>query len=113
VGRGAVGIPGFPLGVGFAATTGAGLGLFATGGGGFAARELPGRELAGESLDAVGVFFHGVADPFAGAMPGNADTGLADASAITGAGLVTAFAGTGRRAGGGGAAAAGGGTNCK
>lgn len=115
VGRGALGTGGLPgtLGAGLLAMGGAGLGLLATGGGGFGASELPGRELAGESPDddAVGVFFHGVADPFAAAMPGNTDIGLADASAITGAPravlFAAGFAGTGRlRAGGGGAASA-------
>ena len=59
------------------------MGLFATGGGGgLPARELPGREVAGVvTLELFAVFatdfFHGVADPFDGAIPGNTATGLA------------------------------------
>lgn len=123
VGRGALGTGGLPgtLGApGLLATGGAGLGLDATGGGGFVAIELPGLELAGESLDdeAVGVFFHGVADPFAAPIPGKTDTGFAEASAVTGAAravvVAAGFPGTGRlRAGGGGAAAAGAGASSK
>jgi len=55
------------------------------GGGGLPARELAGLELAGElssePLDAATVFFQGVAEPFAGVMPGKTDTGLAETSA--------------------------------
>jgi hypothetical protein len=91
------------------------------------ARELEGLELAGvlsdEPLVAPGAFFHGVDDPFDGAIPGKTDTGLADESAATdligmlaaeGAGVgltvvevVAAVDGGGRRFGGGGGAAAG------
>jgi hypothetical protein len=122
VGRGALGTGGFPgtLGAGLLPTGGVGFGLVATGGGGFGASELPGRELAGESSDddAVGVFFHGVADPLAAAMPGKTDTGLADALAVTGAARVVfeAAGGPGTalfRAGGGGAAAAGAGAGSR
>ncbi len=86
MGLGAVGTGGFPgaLGVGFAATTG-GLGFAATGGGPLDAKELDGRELAGESSGVellVGVFFHGVAEPFAAAMPGKTATGFAFAFAV-------------------------------
>lgn len=73
--------------LGFDATGGGtGLGLVATGGGGFAPNELEGRELAGVLLDdpladtAAG-FFQGAAEPFDGTRPGKTATGLADASA--------------------------------
>lgn len=96
------------------------MGFVATGGGGFPASELPGLEFPGESLDAVGVFFHGVEDPFAGPMPGKTDTGFADASAVKGeartvlVAVAAGLAGTGRlRAGGGGAAAAGAGASSR
>lgn len=82
----------FPTGgfgeAGFAAT-GGGLGLEATGGG-----TLP---LAG-----VSDFFQGVVDPLAAAIPGNTDTGLANASAAS---VGAAGVGTGRVLGGGGGAA--------
>lgn len=77
---------GLPL-LGFDATGGgAGLGLVATGGGGFTPNELEGRELAGVLLgdplaDAAGGFFQGAAEPFEGARPGKTATGLADTSA--------------------------------
>jgi len=113
---------GFGGALGFAAT-GGGLGLFAIGGGGLAAMELEGRELGGVLFDepllvAAGVFFQGVADPLAGAIPGKTDTGLADESAAMGltgilgedtARVVDAAAGIeggGRRLGGSGAATA-------
>jgi len=104
----AVGIGGLPptgLAAGFGgapgfAAIGGGLGLFAIGGGGLAARELPGLELAGvlldEALAVPGVFFHGVADPLDGPMPGKTDTGLADESATTDlTGTLAAAAGAG------------------
>ena len=52
------------------------MGLLATGGGG-------GREVAGEDpfVPVGAVFFHGAADPFAAAIPGNTDTGFAMGSA--------------------------------
>ena len=125
-GRGAVGIGGFPPATGglgapglLAKGGGVGLGLFATGGGGgLPARELPGREAAGvlalEPFAVVaGDFFHGVADPFDGAIPGNTATGFAEASAVTGLATIFGAAGApgGRGAagggGGGGGAAAG------
>lgn len=87
-GLGAAGLPTGGLGgaPGFAAT-GGGFGLFATGGGGPRAIELEGLELAGvlsvEPLVALGAFFHGVADPLDGAIPGKTDTGFADESAAT------------------------------
>jgi len=128
VGGGALPPPGFGAGglgarPGFA-PTGGGLGLLATGGGGFEPIELAGREFTGvasEELPPVAGFFHGVFDPLAGAMPGNTDTGFADACAGTdlkdggaaAAGLGAAGAGAGagvgagigRRFGGGGGAA--------
>jgi hypothetical protein len=100
-----------PLTAGLAATGGAGLGFVATGGGDLAAAGLPGREPAGlESLSALWVaFFHGAAEPFAGAIPGKTETGLALASGATdlttsAAALFAAGVGMGRRAGGGGGA---------
>ena len=83
----AVGTGGFPgiLGaVGLVATGGGGAGFFpigGAGGAGFAPAVLDGRELAGVvPVDAAGVFFHG-ATPLEGPMPGNTDTGFAEASA--------------------------------
>jgi len=85
----AVGIGGFPGifgAVGLVATGGGGAGFFPTGGGGgagFIPGVLDGRELAGvEPVDAAGVFFHGAAAPLEGAIPGNTDTGFAEASAV-------------------------------
>lgn len=87
------------------APTGGGLGFTASGGGGLFANELDGLEFAGEG-SAEG-FFHGVVVPFDGPIPGNTDTGLAEASAVTaiadGFGTV---AGVGRALGGGGGAGA-------
>jgi len=84
-GLGAVGIGGLLGGLGtpgFAAIGGAeGFGLDAIGGGGLLAKELDGLELAGESSEADGAFFHGVADPLEGPIPGKTEIGLADASA--------------------------------
>lgn len=78
---------GFGGALGFAATGGGGFGLFATGGGGLLAIELDGLEptgvLSDEPLVGPGAFFHGVADPLDGAMPGKTDTGFADESATT------------------------------
>jgi len=89
--------------------------------------ELEGLELAGvvsdEPLVAPGAFFHGVADPLDGAIPGKTDTGFADESAATGligtlaaevgagvdfsgVGAAASIEGGGRRFGGGGGAAA-------
>jgi hypothetical protein len=111
-GRDAVGTGGLPGALdvpGLLAIGGAGgFGLFATGGGGgFPARELAGRELAGvlsleDPLVAAGtVFFQGVAEPFAGAIPGKTDIGLAEASAATDFGNTFA-AGAAEAAGAGG-----------
>ena len=75
--------------LGFDATGGgAGLGLVATGGGGFAPSELDGREFVGVLFDdplveATIGFFQGAAEPFEGARPGKTATGLAEASAVT------------------------------
>jgi hypothetical protein len=117
---------GFKGALGFAATRG-GFGLFATGGGGLPPTELEGLELGGvlsdEPLFVPGAFFHGVADPLDGAIPGKTDTGLADEFAATdligtlatevgaavGFGAMEAAAGVeggGRRFGGGGGATA-------
>lgn len=117
----AVGMGGLPgaLGApGLLATGGAGgLGLLATGGGGgLPARALAGRELTGElssePLDADTVFFQGVAEPFAAAMPGKTDTGLAETSAeicfgtTFGPGATEVLFAPAPGGGGGGAAAA-------
>jgi hypothetical protein len=115
------GMPGF-------AAIGGGFGLFATGGGGLPPpTELEGLELGGvlsdEPLVAPGAFFHGVADPLDGAIPGKTDTGLADESAATdligtlatevgagvgfgAVGVPADVVGGGRRFGGGGGATA-------
>ena len=94
IGLGAVGIGGLPFVavVGFAAT--GGLGFAAIGGGCL-------EPTAGvpDELTSWAAFLHGVADPFAGAIPGNTETGLELALAST---LGAAGVGTGRRAGGGG-----------
>lgn len=104
------------FGGGFAAIGGAGFGFAAIGGGGFEPTVLEGLEDPFESDTADGVFFQGVADPFAAAIPGNTDTGFADASAAIDLGmaaLIAAGAGGGGTAlgargggGGGGAGAA-------
>lgn len=96
---------------------GPGLGFDATGG--LGASALPGRELVGVvSLDpfvaaVVAVFFHGVAEPFDGAMPGKTAIGFAEGSAEMdfGAALAAGAAGvteTGRRFAGGGGGGGGG-----
>lgn len=69
------------------------------------ANELEGLELPEES-SVDGVFFHGVAEPFAGTIPGKTETGFADTLAVsdwTGI-LAAACAGARFRGGGGGAA---------
>lgn len=75
---------------------------------------------AAEALDSAAGFFHGVALPFDGPIPGNTETGFALTSAATdlatigAAGLLAAEGvGTGRRAGGGGAGAAFAGTSSR
>jgi len=111
-GRGAVGIEGLPTG-GFAPTAG-GFGLAATGGGGFGANELEGRESAGEASELESVFFQGVADPLLAAIPGKTETGLADALATEGV-MSTLGAGAflGGAGGAGGAWTAFGGTSSR
>ena len=87
-GLGAVGIGGFPgiFGAPGFAPTGGGLG-FAAMGGGTLFKELFGREPAGldppESPPLACAFFHGAAEPFAGPIPGNTDTGLEEEFAAT------------------------------
>ena len=76
--------PGIFGAVGLVATGGGGAGFFpigGAGGAGFAPGELDGREFAGVvPVDTAGVLFHGAA-PLEGAIPGNTDTGFAEASA--------------------------------
>ena len=100
-GLGAEGTGGLPgtFGGGFAAIGGAGFGFAAIGGGGFEPTVLEGLENPFESETAEGVFFQGVEEPLAAAIPGNTETGFADASAATDFGTA-AFAAAG--AGGGG-----------
>jgi len=66
---------------------GGGAGFFPTGGaggGGLAPAVLEVREFVRVvTVDAAGVFFQGAAVPLEGAMPGNTDTGFADALAVT------------------------------
>lgn len=95
---------------GLAPATG-GLGLVATGGGGFDASELDGREFAGELSFVSDVdFFHGAADPLAAAIPGKTEIGLALGFAVLAAGVGLEAAETGGtfRGGGGGAGGAAG-----
>lgn len=91
-----------------------GFGLFAIGGGGgLPASALAGRELAGvlafdEPFVAVdAVFFHGAAEPFAAAMPGKTDTGLACMSAEMDLGMIFAAGATGATGAAGAAGADG------
>lgn len=77
------GLPGIFGAVGFVATGGGGAGFFPTGGAGFAPAVLDGREFAGVvPVDTAGVLFHDGAAPLEDAMPGNTDTGFAEASAV-------------------------------
>jgi hypothetical protein len=80
------GLPGIFGAVGLEATGGGGAGFFPTGGaggGGLAPGVLGGREFIGVApTEATGAFFHGAAVPLDGAMPGNTDTGLAEAFAV-------------------------------
>ena len=85
----AVGTGGFPGNFGPAgleATGGGGAGFFptgGTGGGGLAPAVLDGREFIGVgTTEAFGDFFHGAAVPLDGAIPGNTDTGFAEAFAV-------------------------------
>jgi len=83
-----------------AATTG-GLGFDVMGGGGLEAEELDGRELAGElsEFEVAAFIFHGAAVPLPAAIPGNTDTGLAEAEAVIDTGAIL---GAGALLGGGG-----------
>jgi hypothetical protein len=80
------GLPGIFGAVGLEATGGGGAGFFPTGGaggGGLAPVLLGGREFIGVApTEATGAFFHGAAVPLDGAIPGNTDTGLAEAFAV-------------------------------
>jgi hypothetical protein len=80
------GLPGIFGAVGLEATGGGGAGFFPTGGaggGGLAPAVLGGREfIGGAPTEATGAFFHGAAVPLDGAIPGNTDTGLAEAFAV-------------------------------
>jgi len=88
VGLVAVGMGGLPGSFGAAgleATGGGGAGFFPTGGGGgfTAPTALDGLDVAGViPADASGVLFHGAAVPLGGAIPGNTDTGFAEAFAV-------------------------------
>lgn len=118
IGRGADGVGGLLPAFGLAATGGGpGFVLAAIGGG-----TLPAVELCGVFDGVAVVFFHGVAEPLEGAIPGNTETGLADTSAATDVNLVAGVdeglgaSGAGRRRGGGGGAGADlgfGGTNSR
>jgi hypothetical protein len=81
---GTAGLPGTFGAVGLEATGGGGAGFFPTGGGGgLAPAVLDGREFIGVGpTEATGVFFHGAAVPLDGAIPGNTDTGFAEAFAV-------------------------------
>jgi hypothetical protein len=83
VALGTGGLPGNFGAVGLEATGGGGAGFFPTGGGGgLAPAVLDGREFIGVGpAEATGAFFHG-ADPLDGTIPGNTDTGFAEASAV-------------------------------
>jgi len=80
------GLPGTFGPVGLEATGGGGAGFFPTGGaggGGLAPAVLGGREFIGvATTEAFGDFFHGAAVPLGGAIPGNTDTGFAEAFAV-------------------------------
>jgi len=78
------GLPGNFGAVGLEATGGGGAGFFPTGGGGgLAPAVLDGREFIGVApAEATGALFHGAAVPLDGAIPGNTDTGFAEAFAV-------------------------------
>jgi len=80
------GLPGTFGAVGLEATGGGGAGFFPTGGaggGGLVPAVLDGREFIGVGpAEATGVFFHGATEPLDGAIPGNTDTGFAEAFAV-------------------------------
>jgi hypothetical protein len=79
------GLPGNFGAVGLEATGGGGAGFFPIGGGGgLAPAVLGGREFIGVApTEATGALFHGAAVPLDGAIPGNTDTGFAEASAAS------------------------------
>jgi len=80
------GLPGNFGAIGLEATGGGGAGFFPTGGavgGGLPPAVLDGREFIGVGVaEAIGVFFHGAAVPLDGPIPGNTDTGFAEAFAV-------------------------------
>lgn len=83
-GLGALGMGGLLGGLGappgfVARGGGEGFGLVPKGGAGLLLNELDGLEIS--SVPADGVFFHGVAEPLDGIMPGNTETGFAEESA--------------------------------
>lgn len=83
VALGTGGLPGNFGAVGLEATGGGGAGFFPTGGGGGLAPVLDGREFIGVGpAEATGAFFHGAAVPLDGTIPGNTDTGFAEAFAV-------------------------------
>jgi hypothetical protein len=88
------GLPGNLGAVGLEATGGGGAGFFPTGGaggGGLAPAVLDGREFIGVApVEATGAFFHGAAVPLDGAIPGNTDTGFAEAFAMRDCTLILA-----------------------
>ena len=77
------------------------------------AAALTGREEAGvesaesAAAEAAAAFFHGAADPFAAAMPGNTDTGFAYASATMALAVTLTVGAAGARGAAGAAGAAG------
>jgi hypothetical protein len=105
VGLGAAGIDGFPptLGVtpGLDAIGGVGLGLLTKGGGALA-------DVVADTCDpsVEADFFQGAAVPLAGAIPGNTETGFAEASGVTDDGMTLGAGGVlrGGACGGGGGA---------
>lgn len=79
------GLPGSLGPVGLEATGGGGAGFFPIGGGGgLVPAVLDGREFIGVTpTEAGSAFFHGAAVPLDGPIPGNTDTGFAEASAVS------------------------------
>jgi hypothetical protein len=78
------GLPGNFGAAGLEATGGGGAGFFPIGGGGgLDPAVLDGREFIGVApVEATGDFFHGAAVPLDGPIPGNTDTGFAEAFAV-------------------------------
>lgn len=110
---GSLGAPGFAARGG-----GEGFGFVPRGGAGLPLSTLEGLEISSD-VPEDGVFFHGVADPVTGIMPGNKETGFAEESAsrdwtdtlgvVASVGVCLTLVGTdggGRRLGGGGGAGA-------